>query len=113
MAKVDEFISIATGLLTSWQVTELSAKDCFDVLMNSAFNKALHIIQLHVIDECSPVCYALKDAFHSQYKVYDSSMQLINNTKNRKLRLHAELMEQPAPMLKAKLGLSTSGKPLF
>ena len=37
MATADEFISIATGLLTSWQVTELSTKARFNILMRSGF----------------------------------------------------------------------------
>jgi hypothetical protein len=106
MATADEFISIATGLLTSWQVTELSTKARFNILMKSGFNKALQIIQLHGIDECSPVCYALEDAFRSRYKAYYSSMRFINNTKNQKLWLHAELMKQPAPMFKPKMHVS-------
>ena len=47
MATADEFISIATGLLTSWQVTELSTKARFNILMRSGFNKALQIIQMN------------------------------------------------------------------
>jgi hypothetical protein len=106
MSTADEFISIATGLLTSWQVTELSTKACSNILMKSGFNKALQIIQLHGIDEYSPVCYALEDAFCSRYKAYYSSVRFINNTKNQKLWLHAELMKQPAPVLKPKMRVS-------
>jgi hypothetical protein len=91
-AIIDGCISDATVLLvSSRKATEQFVLTRYKLLMKALVADAMDIMKLHGIDERSPACYALEEAYFSPYSVLDKCMQSICTVRNQKIQVHAEL----------------------
>jgi hypothetical protein len=102
-AIIDGCISDATVLVASCKATEQFVRTRYNLLMKALVADAMDIIKLHRIDERSPACYALEEAYFSQYSVLDKCMQLICPVRNQKIQVHAKLkaLQERLPDFKA------------